>query len=541
MKICMIVFNSGTRDGRVMREAHSLRAAGHEVHVVGIPEPGSEPAREVQPDGVVVHRVDWAAVARRRMHRTAWLRLIPHAILLAIIVALLGGWTALWRERFAFARLMSVPLYAAAVIGGAIALLLLAWFGRRFALRTARRARTAIIAAASGAFRRVWRAKNRKIRPWKAEGTSPGIGDEPFPVVRSKIPAWLPEYVLESALETFNWIGGRAGRFVLYRFRGDAVAKFVIALKPDAVHCHDCIALPAGVQVKKALGISLVYDAHEIYEAAAASRFGITDYYGRIHARFLPQVDGFVTINRCAAAYYRQAYPYLPPAAIVRNATNSVDAFHYDGRLHDALGLPRETKILLYQGGFTRHRGLPTLIRSAALLPDGWVLVMMGWGPLKDELERIAAAEVPKEKLVFHPGVPREELHLWSAAASAGVIPYENVVMNHWICSPNKLWEFPSAGVPIIVQPFPELRDVVETYRCGWILPEDFTPKAIADVVASLSDDDITQAREGCARFIEADNWEAVYEKRLVAFYATLTTRTAESPVTGALQYGHRS
>ena len=46
-----------------------------------------------------------------------------------------------------------------------------------------------------------------------------------------------------------------------------AVAK---RIKPDVIHCHDCLTLPTGWKIKKALGIPLIYDAHEIYEAAAS-------------------------------------------------------------------------------------------------------------------------------------------------------------------------------------------------------------------------------------------------------------------------------
>jgi glycosyltransferase involved in cell wall biosynthesis len=537
VKICMIVFNSATRDGRVMREAHSLRAAGHDVQIVGVPENDASAPLEVLPDGVVVHRVEWAAIARRRMRQTAWLRLIPHALILALFIQLLGGWAAALDYAPRLLALMREPVSAVAIVAGLCVVGTFAWLGRRFAYRLVRKVRGAVVAAVRRLVGRF--SPPRKIRSWKRDGTNPGIGGEPFPVIRSKIPAWLPEYALESGMETFNWIGGRVGRFVLYRFRGEVIAEFAVKLSPDVVHCHDCIALPAGVRVKRELGIPLVYDAHEIYEGAAASRFGITDYYGRIHQRYLALVDGFVTINRCAAEYYKQAYPEVAPAVVVRNATNRVAPFTYDGRLHDALKLPRQTKILLYQGGFTVHRGLPTVVRSAALLPAGWALVMMGWGPLKEELQHIARDEVHAGKVLFHPGVPREELHLWSAGASVGIIPYENVVMNHWICSPNKLWEFPTAGVPIIVQPYPELRDVVENYSCGWILPEAFTPQAIATLIGSLSDEDLARAREGCLRFIEADNWEAVYEKRLVAFYNSLETRVAATGAARELQYGY--
>jgi glycosyltransferase involved in cell wall biosynthesis len=535
MKICMIVFNSATRDGRVMREAHTLRAAGHEVHVVGVPEPDSATAPlETMPDGVVVHRVPWSDESNRRAKQTAILRLLPLVLLFALVVQLFGGWAFAWHLMQGAAQWVAAngALGMIAGISTVVALLGASYWilRRRYLLRRL------LMRLANGSGGPV------VPKPWMAEGTNPGVNGEPFPVIRSRIPAWVPEFVLEILLEPFHWIGGRGGRFVLYRFRSKIVANYAIGLKPDVVHCHDCIALPAGVLVKQALGIPLVYDAHEIYEAAAASRSGITDYYGRIHARFLKYVDGFVTINKSAAAYYAQAYPYLAPAVIVRNATNAVEPFAYDGRMHEVLGLPTDRKILLYHGGFTAHRGLSTLVRTAPLLPEGWTLVMMGWGPLEAELNAIVKNEkIGTDKLRFMKGVPRDELHLWSAAGTAGVIPYENVVLNHWICSPNKLWEFPSSGVPIIVQPFPELMDVVKTYGCGWVLPADFTAQNIAATVASLTDTMIAEAKKGCRRFIDADNWEAVYEKRLVAFYDTLLRETQRSSGAATTQYGHQT
>ena len=47
MKICMLVYNNGTRDGRVMKEAHSLRSAGHEVTVIGVPDDDAEGTRRI--------------------------------------------------------------------------------------------------------------------------------------------------------------------------------------------------------------------------------------------------------------------------------------------------------------------------------------------------------------------------------------------------------------------------------------------------------------------------------------------------------------
>jgi glycosyltransferase involved in cell wall biosynthesis len=108
-------------------------------------------------------------------------------------------------------------------------------------------------------------------------------------------------------------------------------------------------------------------------------------------------------------------------------------------------------------------------------------------------------------------------------------------MLNHWIATPNKLWEYPSAGVPLIVQPFPEMRRIVETYRCGWVLPQEFNAEAIAGLVASLTDEMLAEARVGCRAFIEKDNW-SVYRQRLVELYDKLARRVAaESPVGKAL------
>jgi len=231
----------------------------------------------------------------------------------------------------------------------------------------------------------------------------------------------------------------------------------------------------------------------------------------------------FVTINDSIAAYLTKKYPHLPPAVVVKNATRlGNEDVSYDGRLHDAAGLDRSTRILLYQGGFSRFRGLSILVKAGPLLPEGWVLVMMGWGTLEGELKALAGEVDPNsQRIRFVPGAPLAELAQWTAGGSLGVIPYENVCLNHWYCTPNKLWEYPIAGVPILASDFPELKGTIEPNGIGRMLPDPLDPKAIADAVAAISDQDLQQMRENCHRFIASDNW-SVYGSRLVQAYYDL-------------------
>src|SRR5262249_12457061 len=152
-----------------------------------------------------------------------------------------------------------------------------------------------------------------------------------------------------------------------------------------------------------------------------------TPWQKRIYRRrqrfYSDKVDAFITINDSIAAHLKKRYPKLPQPVIVKNATRMPKGVvHYDGRLHRAAKLDREIKILLYQGGFAQFRGLEALVRSAALLPSDWALVMMGWGRHEGALRAIARTVDPKSKAIrFLPGAPHAELAEWTAGGALGV------------------------------------------------------------------------------------------------------------------------
>jgi glycosyltransferase involved in cell wall biosynthesis len=147
----------------------------------------------------------------------------------------------------------------------------------------------------------------------------------------------------------------------------------------------------------------------------------------------------------------------------------------------------------------------------------------MGWGKLEEEMRRIADSLKMKnpdldQRIRFVPKVKQTELPLWTCGASLGAIPYENTGLNHWYCNPNKLWEYPNAGVPIIASPFPELRKTIEDNQIGWMLPDPLHPRDIAAVVNKLTEEDLTVASRNCREFIRRDNWD-IYALRLEATY----------------------
>ena len=519
-RIAAIVINSVSHDTRVLKEADSLAAAGYSVAVFGIQDNRCSAAKTVRDSGVVIWRAE-------RVNRSSLtLRFIAGLLRLGAVGCLVAGLTAL----LMLASGLTERPIGVIVVGIFVVVpwLLLGLLGFRRAARASGRADH--LAASVGDERP---AEDRvdptvispdaNIRPDGRGGSS-----RPQPIRATRGVAHTRGGFVSQSHNAVEAVRKRVFNTLLRR----AMVELVGQYKPDALHCHDLGALPVGWAVKKQLGSPLVYDSHELHdELSLISRFG--RWSSRVAQRYYSgKLDGFITINDNIARTMNERYPKLPPAVIVRNATKYVAGrVEYDGRLHRAAELAEHKKILLYQGGYSRHRGLDVLVQAAPLLPEGWVLVMMGWGTMEPQLRAMASAVDPDGRWIrFVPSAPQEELAHWTAGGSIGVIPYENVCLNHWFCTPNKLWEYPVAGVPILASPFPELRKVVEANDIGLLLSDPPTPENIAQVVASVTDERLAQMQDNCYRFLQKDNW-GVYEQRLVEFYDELlgTKRSRKS------------
>lgn len=475
-RICALVINSVSHDSRVLKQADSLADAGYDVTIVGVKDVRNAVSEEWRPSGVRIRRVGWRAAASRRMGiAIASATVLAAVALVALSLALpydaVGSYLS---DRY----FLPVLLYAAVA--------LIAWQGARYT-------------------RKSWASARR----YRAIEYSEDIEATPLSM-RGRLHSWLA-YLYKS----FNW--------------SRAMKATIKSVNPDVVHCHDVLTLPLGAGAKRYTGCRLVYDAHEIYEEVAQNEAETAAVYRSLQQRYTPRVDAFITINESIGEFYSSHYQELPKPVIIKNAAIPANSIRYDGRLHSAAGLSANQRILLYQGGFAPCRGLEVLVDSSAHLGDEWTLVMMGWGSLEEDLrERARGVEDSRTDraspgVSFVPGVEQQDLPNWTAGATVGVIPYEHVGLNHWFCSPNKLWEYPNAAVPMLVSPFPEMAKVVESYGIGWLLPEPLETSGIARVLAELEDQEIERARAACARFIAEDNW-FVYARRLCDLYSGLVT-----------------
>ncbi len=95
----------------------------------------------------------------------------------------------------------------------------------------------------------------------------------------------------------------------------------------------------------------------------------------------------------------------------------------------------------------------------------------MGYGNAyyKRKLETIAAGLNIDKQLAFFGPVPSDQVTLYAASADLGIAAIENVCLSYYYCSPNKLFEYLLAGVPVIASDLPELGGIIsrtQLYGC---------------------------------------------------------------------------
>jgi glycosyltransferase involved in cell wall biosynthesis len=159
--------------------------------------------------------------------------------------------------------------------------------------------------------------------------------------------------------------------------------------------------------------------------------------------------------------------------------------------------------------------------------------VALGFGD-RDGLDALAREPGLEGRLHVLDAVPPSELLAWVAGADVDVMPLQPTTLNHYLCSPNKLWESLAAGVPVVTSDFPVMRRVVldpDTGPLGAVC-DPVDPDSIARAVRELLDPPPAERAELRARCLRAAhekwNWETE-SGRLLDLYSALGTLKASA------------
>ncbi len=467
-RIVMFVFNDCTTDARVLREAATLVESGHQVTIMARPrDVASTKVERERRAGFEIVRIPLPQGWKRWyvLGRYPWRA---------------RGWI---RFRFVYDAKRGPRGWAEAI---AITPVALAWTGWML-----------IRAPFYLAFRAVRRGR-----------TQPG-GD------------------------TLDWLTRWR-----YSIVGWARAAAAAAPDADAYHGHDLSGLPGAVAAASLHGRTgpgtrpaLVYDSHEIYvESGRIAKLpGWARWLlAREERAWVDRVDALVTVNESLSDDLGRRY-HPRRVVVVRNCPARWEPPEpRPDLLRQAAHIPAGSPVALYHGGFSAHRGMEELADS--VLQPGMEhvhAVFLGYGSERASLDGRAADPRYGGRLHVLNAVPPHELPPWVASADIGVMPIQRSTLNHYLSTPNKLFESLAAGIPVVVSDFPEMRRIVLAdsdgplgATCDPADPADVA-RAILSILA-LPPDALADLRRRCLRAAhERYNWETEVS-RLVALYGDL-------------------
>jgi glycosyltransferase involved in cell wall biosynthesis len=305
--------------------------------------------------------------------------------------------------------------------------------------------------------------------------------------------------------------GGRLRRMLAHAWRTYRIAK---ALDAQLYHLHDPELIPYGVLLAWQ-GKPVIIDLHEDLRADIQSKQWIPRPLRHAVGAAARAVEHFAA-RRCAAVI--GATPYI--GALFEHSAKRVAVIHnypMVGELATAPDLPpRVRDSVCYVGAINEMRGIRQIIQ--ALDMSSCKLLLAG---------RFDSATL-REELVAYPG--------WRKVEECGYVDRTGVadIMARSFCGlvtlraepnfmnamPIKLFEYMSAGLPVIASDFPLWRSIVEAADCGLCVDPD-QPGEIARAISLLQSNTALAKKMGAngRRAIESTyRWDHE-EFRLLALY----------------------
>lgn len=292
----------------------------------------------------------------------------------------------------------------------------------------------------------------------------------------------------------------------------------------DVVQANNADTLAFGAGLASRVGAKLVYDAHELWVeyvtdrghspgerlAAVPTRL----YWTAIERRLIPRADLVTTVNEFIAREMAQRYRCAQPDVVL-----NVPPTPAGGVEELPVDLPGVR--FIYQGVFSQGRGLPELLDAIAEVPEASVC-LMGDGVLRADVERRAAEpDLAGRAAVLAPVTPERVVPL-ARSAHVGVVPFQPTTLNNYYASPNKLFEYLHAGLPVLGTELPFLSAVLEETGAGITVPTGGSAPMV-EGIRRLALDDALRARLAAAAAAAASRYSWESESRhLLALYDTL-------------------
>jgi glycosyltransferase involved in cell wall biosynthesis len=295
-------------------------------------------------------------------------------------------------------------------------------------------------------------------------------------------------------------------------------------IQADIFHFHDPELIPIG-SLLQMQGRKVIYDIHE--DAPRSLLSSGRDYLPPLSQ---PLISKLLEMLEIVAAKRFSALIAATPAiakrfrAINPNTTtiNNYPLTSEFAASPSARWQDRGASVA-YVGGISVERGLFQMVDAMTHLPSSLGVRLQLAGRFSSENIRSQATRMAGWQRVDELGIlERTQVAQLFSHIQAGLVLFDPSP-NHLEARPNKLFEYMSAGIPVVASDFPDWRDIIDNEQCG-VLVDPMGPAAIAhaiEYVITHPQEAEAMGRRGREAVEQKYNW-GIEMPKLLALYDNL-------------------
>lgn len=311
-------------------------------------------------------------------------------------------------------------------------------------------------------------------------------------------------------------VGGSTGRLDRMVKTTNRVFHRALSIDADIYHFHDPELMPVGLRLKKR-DKKVILDSHEDVPKQIVRKPYLNPVISLVLSKVVAVFEHYISKKMDAIV---AATPAIESKFLVFNdATVNINNYPLLDEFcaGEMINQPKKKQIC-YVGVISEARGIKEVVAAMALTREDVVLGLAGQfssGALQRELESTDGWS----SVEYYGVLNREAVRDVLLESFAGIVTFLDSP-NHVEAQPTKMFEYMSAGLPVIASHFPLWKTIIEGNHCGLCVDPD-SPTEIAgamDYLATHPEEALTMGKNGVSAVRGKYNWE-VEELKLVKLY----------------------
>lgn len=315
-------------------------------------------------------------------------------------------------------------------------------------------------------------------------------------------------------------MGNKVNRLKRIFFISRSLYRIAIHLRGNIYHLHDPELIPIGLRLLKK-GKIVIFDAHEDLPKQILTKpylnRGLKWCLSRILACYEARVCGQFDAIVAATPAIRDKFLRINPHTV------DINNFPILKELETPVSSWNKRKPhVCYIGGITEIRGIREMVRVMEHVQTDARLQLAGTFSEPD-VEAEVGSYPGWQRVDRYGFVNRETVKDILASGMVGIVIF-HPAPNHLEAQPNKMFEYMSAGIPVIASDFPLWRKIIDGNQCG-ICVDPLNVSAIGraiDFLLEHPDEAEAMGSRGRKAIQEQFNWK-IEEKKLIQLYEQLS------------------